>query len=322
MPKLPALPRPIGATVLVLLTLLLVALPASAAAAGPGEGSGVLTASPDPIVLAATTVGNQSPADSITFRYEGEGEVWINKVAIEGEDSGEFFSNGSNCNYLADGWQCEAWIGSKPSSVGAKHATVVVYFSGERPPAEFEISGAGVEPRAGDLPRRVRLRPAADQPRISLQQLPGRKRRPGRGPDRQLRDLRPRLGSLLGRLQQLLGRMAGPGPVLLGRSLVQPSRTGRLRSPAARLGQQLGLQRRRQRPGRPRGRRSRRKPGRLRSRDGWQRRHRSHHHPRQHGRPAGILLHRRRRRRQRRQLQAARRELHYRAADARLDLQR
>ncbi len=146
MPKLSARPSAIGITVLAL-SLLVAALLAPAAVAAPGsEGSGSLKASPDPIVLAATTVGDQSPVQAISIGYEGEGEVWINKVTIEGAESGEFYLNNSSCSNLSDGQSCEAWVGLKPGSAGTKHALLVVHFSGERPPAEFEISGDGVEP--------------------------------------------------------------------------------------------------------------------------------------------------------------------------------
>lgn len=146
MPKLSATPRSIGATVLTL-ALFVVALLAPAADAAPIEGDGNLTVSPAPTVLPKTTVGNQSPTQTLTLGYEGEGEVWINKVTIEGDEAGEFFSNGSNCNNLSAGQSCEAWVGLKPSASGTKHAFLVVQFSGERPAVSFEISGDAVLPQ-------------------------------------------------------------------------------------------------------------------------------------------------------------------------------
>lgn len=150
MPKLTALPRPIGATVLSL--LLLAAALAPVAEAAPTEGSGSLTVSPNPIVLPATTVGNQTSPQTVTLGYEGEGEAWVNKVTIEGEESGEFFFNGSNCNNLSEGQHCEAWIGLKPGTTGAKHALLVITFMGERSPVSFEISGDSVVPQLAIIP--------------------------------------------------------------------------------------------------------------------------------------------------------------------------
>jgi hypothetical protein len=153
MTKLTALPRPIGATVLVLLALALVAvaLPASALAA-PEEGNGTLTASP--LTLPPTTANYQSNSQTIQIGYEGEGEVSINKVTIEGPEAGEFAVNGSNCNTtsLLNGQQCEAWVQSKPTSVGEKHAWLTIVFNGLHPEEKFELSGSGVSPQLSITP--------------------------------------------------------------------------------------------------------------------------------------------------------------------------
>jgi hypothetical protein len=145
MPNPIAPPRQIGTTVLVLLALVLavVALPASALAA-PEEGAGTVSTSPEPIVLPATTVNNQSPFQTVHVSYEGEGEASVNKVTIEGEESGEFFLNGSNCGNLASVQQCDVWLGLKPGTTGEKHAWLTITFNGTRPEQKFEISGRGV----------------------------------------------------------------------------------------------------------------------------------------------------------------------------------
>jgi hypothetical protein len=143
-----AQPRQIGTTVLILLALALtaIALPASALAA-PEEGNGTLTVSPQPLVLAPTTVNGQSQAQSVQLGYEGEGEVSINKVTIEGEESGEFFINNINCTTnLVEGQHCEVALGMKPGSLGEKHAQLTVIFNGLRPQEQFEISGRAVAP--------------------------------------------------------------------------------------------------------------------------------------------------------------------------------
>jgi hypothetical protein len=145
MPTFTAQPRQIGTSVLVLLALALVALAIPAGAdAAPEEGVGTVSASPEPIVLPPTTVNNQSPFQTVHVSYEGEGEASVNKVTIEGEESAEFFLNGSNCGNLASGQQCEVWLGLKPSTTGEKHAWLTVTFNGTRPEQKFEISGRGV----------------------------------------------------------------------------------------------------------------------------------------------------------------------------------
>jgi hypothetical protein len=151
MPNSPARPRLIGATVSVLLTIAALVLPGAALAA-PFEGPGTVSASPEPIVLAPTTVGNQSPTQTVQISYEGEGEASVNKVTIEGGDAGEFFSNGSSCGNLLSGQSCEAWVGLKPTTIGEKQAFVVVTFNGERPSVAFPISGRSVAPQLAFTP--------------------------------------------------------------------------------------------------------------------------------------------------------------------------
>lgn len=143
-----ALPRPIGATVSVLAAMILLTAvpPAASLAAPPAEGGGApLTISPSPVVLPTTTVGNQS--QSVEFELlnsAGEEEASIEKVLIEGEDSGEFGFAGSNCGALQPSGHCSAWISFKPSSLGAKHSTLYVRFAGGRPEQSFEVSGTAV----------------------------------------------------------------------------------------------------------------------------------------------------------------------------------
>ncbi|HET7445774.1 MAG TPA: choice-of-anchor D domain-containing protein [Solirubrobacterales bacterium] len=153
MPKPTAQPRPFGTTVFILLALALAALvlPAGALAA-PEEGEGTVSVSPDPILLPATTVNNQSPAQTVQIGYEGEGEASVNKVTIEGEESGEFLFNGSNCGNLASGQKCEVWLGLKPTTTGEKHAWLTVTFNGTRPEQKFEISSRGVPAQLGFEP--------------------------------------------------------------------------------------------------------------------------------------------------------------------------
>lgn len=143
MDNLTAQPRPIGATILVLLALALaaLALPASALAA-PEEGNGTLSpVSGTPIVLPPTTVNYQSTAQSVLLGYEGEGEVSINKMSIEGEESGEFSLGSNSCGNLANGQQCEVSIGTKPGgTAGEKHALLTVVYNGLRPADQFEVS--------------------------------------------------------------------------------------------------------------------------------------------------------------------------------------
>jgi hypothetical protein len=144
MTKTNALPRPVGATALSLLALLLGAIvfPAAGLAAPLPEGSdAVLAISPSPVVVPTATVGSQSPTAEFVLTNEGVEAASVEKVALEGEDAGEFSFGGSNCGFLQPGEHCSVWIGLKPSSLGLKKSTLYARFSGGRPEQSFEVSG-------------------------------------------------------------------------------------------------------------------------------------------------------------------------------------
>lgn len=127
------------------LALLALALPASALAA-PQEGPGTVTIAPDPLVVPATTVGNQGEWLAVDVSYAGEGEAAIDKVTLFGEEGGEFSSNGSDCGTLQSGQHCTAWFALKPTTPGDKQANLEVRFQGERPAELRTISGRSVAP--------------------------------------------------------------------------------------------------------------------------------------------------------------------------------
>jgi len=147
MPTPIAQPSRFGTTVLILLALVLAALvlPGGALAA-PEEGNGTLTASP--LTLPPNTVNYQSSPQSIQLSYEGEGEVSINKVTIEGEEAGEFLFNGANCaSSLGNGQSCETYVASKATNLGLHHAWLTIVYNGPRPEDRFELSDRGVAPQ-------------------------------------------------------------------------------------------------------------------------------------------------------------------------------
>ncbi|HZO06682.1 MAG TPA: choice-of-anchor D domain-containing protein [Solirubrobacterales bacterium] len=140
-----------GATVATALVLVSLVLPALALAA-PQEGPGTVTIAPDPLVVPATTVGNQGEWLAVDVSYEGEGEAAIDKVSLLGEGAGEFSSNGSDCGILTSGQHCTAWFALKPTTLGTKEATLEVRFQGERPAELRPISGRSVPPQLSFSP--------------------------------------------------------------------------------------------------------------------------------------------------------------------------
>lgn len=129
------------------LVVIVLALPALASAAPPPGGPGLpLQVTPDPIVAPKTTVGYNGQAIEVEIKNPGE-YAEIDKVALEGEDAAEFFSNGSSCSGLPEGQKCNFQFGLKPSSVGLKRTSMVITFLGGRAQEAFAVSGAAVEPQ-------------------------------------------------------------------------------------------------------------------------------------------------------------------------------
>lgn len=135
-----------AATVSAALVFVSLALPKLALAA-PLEGPGTVMIAPDPLVVPATTVGNQGEWLAVDVSYEGEGEAAIDKISLLGEGAGEFSSNGSDCGTLSGGQHCTAWFALKPTTLGTKEATLEVRFQGERAAELRPISGRSVPPQ-------------------------------------------------------------------------------------------------------------------------------------------------------------------------------
>src|ERR1044071_6700684 len=113
--------------------LALFALPASGLAAPP-EGSGLpLVVSPPALAFEKTTVGNQSPSREVDLFNEGEEEVAIDKIAVEGEAASSFNLTSNNCGALWQNSHCGLWLTFMPNSPGEKQALGVITFKDGRP---------------------------------------------------------------------------------------------------------------------------------------------------------------------------------------------
>jgi hypothetical protein len=141
------MPKPV-ALLLALFTLAL--LPAVAMAEGPPPAT-ELTFSPEPLDFGKTTVGTETTMVAVNVHNAGLVALPIDKVAIEGPDSGDFKSNGSSCGWLEPGQDCTAWVAFMPGSTGAKAASLVVQPK-EMPAATSPLSGTGVSPQLAFTP--------------------------------------------------------------------------------------------------------------------------------------------------------------------------
>jgi hypothetical protein len=140
MPTFDALPRPVGATVLILLLATAALTVPAGAVAAPGPAP--LKVTPSPVAFSAVTVGEQG---SIQVEILNEGEdAAIEKIAIEGGDAGDFSVSGNSCGALVEGGACAVTVNFVPGSAGEKHATAWIRFSGGRAEESFELVGAGV----------------------------------------------------------------------------------------------------------------------------------------------------------------------------------
>jgi hypothetical protein len=148
MTKTNALPRPVGATVLSLLAIALaaIALPASSLAAPP-DGAAPQLALLTSATLPTTTVGYQSQTQELVVVNEGEGEAFVNKAFLAGDDAGEFNLGGTNCNgaVLQQGQQCSAWVSFMPGNSGERHVALAIELS-DRPTVSFPLSATGAAP--------------------------------------------------------------------------------------------------------------------------------------------------------------------------------
>jgi len=139
----------IAALLLVLFSFAL--LPAVAMAEEGPLPVAELTFSPEPLDFGKATVGTETAMVAIDVHNAGSVVAPIDQVKIEGPDSGDFKSNGSNCGWLEPGQDCTAWVAFMPGSTGAKTAFLVVQPK-EMPAVSAPLAGTGVAPQLAFTP--------------------------------------------------------------------------------------------------------------------------------------------------------------------------
>jgi len=106
-----------------------------------------------PLEVAKTTVGTESTTVALTVHNSGSAGVSIEKVTLEGGDSGDFKFNGSDCGWLEPGQDCSANVTFAPGSVGVKQTNLVVQ------PKEFPAQTTPVSATA--VPAQIALSPGS-----------------------------------------------------------------------------------------------------------------------------------------------------------------
>ncbi len=133
----------LGPLALSLVLSILAAFPAAGFGDEGAPTGPVLSFSPAPVSFAKTTAGAESTTEAVDVYNAGEAAVSVDKVTVEGGDSGDFKLTGSNCGWLDPGQHCTAWVVFAPGSPGAKSTTLGLQLK-EAPEQTVPLSGEAV----------------------------------------------------------------------------------------------------------------------------------------------------------------------------------
>jgi len=107
----------------------------------------------EPLDLGKTTVGTESTTVVVTVHNSGSAGVSIEKVTLEGGDSGDFKFNGSDCGWLEPGQDCSANVTFAPGSLGTKQTYLAVM------PKEFPVVTTSISALA--VPAQIAFNPGS-----------------------------------------------------------------------------------------------------------------------------------------------------------------
>lgn len=129
------------------LALLAVALFPASGLAAPEPGTAEISFSPAPLDFGKTTVGTETQQTNVdVYNYGGSG-VMVDKVTIEGGESGDFKLGPNNCSgWLPANQHCSVSVAFAPGGLGARGSTLGLQLQGE-PEQALALSGTGVEPK-------------------------------------------------------------------------------------------------------------------------------------------------------------------------------
>ena len=147
MPNHTALPRLIGATVL-MIAMLALALPAAALAAEEEEGGPPLEGPALAISSVAfpnTTVQTESQPQGVDVVNNGGEVALTEQVMLEGPDNAAFKITNNGCGKIFPGEHCTVWISFVPNETGEKQATLVIQM-GNAPSATLPLAATAVPP--------------------------------------------------------------------------------------------------------------------------------------------------------------------------------
>lgn len=108
---------------LALSLLLAFALFPAVAAAAPPEGAEAEVAVGS-VSFPKTTAGTESPVQQVDVRNDGDAGTWVEKITIDGPDSGAYKVTNADCNTLEPGAHCSVWVAFMPGDLAPKQATL------------------------------------------------------------------------------------------------------------------------------------------------------------------------------------------------------
>jgi hypothetical protein len=126
-------------TALAIFLLAAVALPATAQAAEEA----LLGFNPSPVGFSKTTAGAESQNLAVDVHNTSGVGVAVDQVVVEGADSSDFKTHGSDCGWLDPDQHCSVWVSFAPGGTGGKAATLVVKLK-EAPEQSVALSGEAV----------------------------------------------------------------------------------------------------------------------------------------------------------------------------------
>jgi len=107
------------------------------------SGAGAVAVSPSTLAFGNLTVGTTSAAKTVTVTNTGTATLAIDSISLGGTNAGQFNRTNNCAATLAAGAKCTVTVRFKPTSKGAKSATLRVTPSGGLPVKTVTLSGTG-----------------------------------------------------------------------------------------------------------------------------------------------------------------------------------
>jgi Glycosyl hydrolases family 39/Abnormal spindle-like microcephaly-assoc'd, ASPM-SPD-2-Hydin len=125
--------------------------PQSVALSGTGSGTtGAVTLSPSSLTYGTVNVGSSSATQTTTLKNGGSSSITISNVAITGTNPGDFSISSKTCGAsLGASASCTVTVAFKPTTSGARSATLTISDTAANSPQAASLSGTGATSTTG-----------------------------------------------------------------------------------------------------------------------------------------------------------------------------